>query len=605
MPSFTSCLSTAGHVLLSLGLARLVSPLLFALYNAMKALKQTLDFVYRGPGVAMDRLRLQYGSVCHIMIADRTTTVVSNGGFIKALFSSDILKADVQIVDLVSALSGVEIKRAALADILNHHIHPIAGRFLRKKEFLNEVSPALALSLSTFIKARASVSELHDLSQLVDTALISSISEVIFGPSFPTDIIADLQLLDKTFYPRLCRLPFAGSAFPSARSRLLERLSAYLTRVEGQKLDIWPGYSLVQDYLNVCQLVGISGKNRAALFLSLVWGFTAASTGVTSWMLVFLLNNPQALAKVREEVNSALEVYEGDILRLSGDPNAFDILSFPTIDSAIHETLRLTSVATPSRQAASDIHLSDGHSSVLIKSGDFVMANIRAHHFDPSVYPDPHAFIVDRFSIRNRRRDVPIAFGGGIHACKGRLFAIMHMKIFVVLLTSLAEIELDEKETSNIPKVNQWAVNILRLDQNVSIKLKSRLYIDLRVKHLSRKTRRGGRRVIVHRDCRTSRDDVDDISNNNSTHKGKHIPRSNGRFRLLGETKGVEGEEPVPPPGAPGCERVPPTDCGAAMLRAKDCIERMSPQGKTLQATPRIAVQALVFGAHNVNEMQQ
>lgn len=409
------------------------------------------------------------------MIGGRSMTVVSGEEFIKASFSMRTLDNAPPTVDIVSALSGVDLDSKFLGDILKHRIHPIVGRFLRSDEFLQSVSPQLSGSLASFVIRQSSSQDSQPLTEVVGEALISSVSEVIFGSSFPSDTIIDLRLMDKHFYAHLCRFPLTGPHFHDARSRLMPRLKDYLSLVQCQQAPVWPGYPLVKEFLDVAHSIGLSEEDRAALFLTLVWGFTASPINATSWMLVYFLNDARAFAALRSEVDTVLEKYHGSVSEMTSDPQAFGAHSFPIIESSIKESLRLTSNATPFRQATCDLDLAHEKTSVKIKEGDFIMSNIRAPHFNPSVYRDPHTFVFDRFLGCGAGDQHFFAFGGGKHACKGRMFAFSHIKTFVALLVYLADVKvLNNQGVPIIPCANERSVNIVQMGRDVVVQLMPR-----------------------------------------------------------------------------------------------------------------------------------
>ncbi|EIW79990.1 cytochrome P450 [Coniophora puteana RWD-64-598 SS2] len=304
---------------------------------------------------------------------------------------------------------------------------------------------------------------------MADRAIISSVANVIFGPSFPPNTSVDLRILDKHLY---------------------SRVMTYLSLVDKSSTGVWPGRPLVKDFIDAVRSYDLSDEDRAAIFISSFWGFAAASANVTSWLIVFLLYHPTALAKVRNEVDSTMrERYHDDAFKLIEDPEAFGPSSFPIIESAVNETLRLTSNATPFRQATCDLNLVHGNTSVPIKDGDFLMANLRAQHFDPVVYPRPQDFIVDRFLASSQAEHTGVkpgtqpffGFGAGKHACKGRLFAIRHIKAFVALLVYLVNIELDGGEQGlKIPSLNERSLNVAQMSRDIKIRTKRRHREDTR-----------------------------------------------------------------------------------------------------------------------------
>jgi cytochrome P450 len=91
------------------------------------------------------------------------------------------------------------------------------------------------------------------------------------------------------------------------------------------------------------------------------------------------------------------------------------------------------------RRALEDVEIS----GVPIPAGSDMLLCWAAANRDPSVYPDPGEFRLDRNNGRNRH----LAFGWGIHACPGQAAAQMEMRVAVAeLLRRLPDIEIVEPE---------------------------------------------------------------------------------------------------------------------------------------------------------------
>ncbi|KAF8070155.1 cytochrome P450 [Lyophyllum atratum] len=141
------------------------------------------------------------------------------------------------------------------------------------------------------------------------------------------------------------------------------------------------------------------------------------------------------LDSIREEILAALES-EGGWTKVA-------LLKFKKIDSALREVGRfygLMHFALP-RISLLGHNLHDGTS---VPPGHRVAIDMKAIHFNPKVYPDPNRCDLFRFS--KLRRDeggasskygfaTPdsnyLPFGAGRHACAGRFFATMELKIML------------------------------------------------------------------------------------------------------------------------------------------------------------------------------
>lgn len=94
--------------------------------------------------------------------------------------------------------------------------------------------------------------------------------------------------------------------------------------------------------------------------------------------------------------------------------------ALPVLKSVLAETQRLHSPNLLSmRETVCPVTLG-GHR---IEAGTRVAYSPSAGHFDPKVFPQPHAFRPGRFLAGQAHRSRLWAFGGGAHACLGRPLA--------------------------------------------------------------------------------------------------------------------------------------------------------------------------------------
>ncbi|OHV70265.1 hypothetical protein LCM4577_06960 [Mesorhizobium sp. LCM 4577] len=88
----------------------------------------------------------------------------------------------------------------------------------------------------------------------------------------------------------------------------------------------------------------------------------------------------------------------------------------------------------------------------MLRANDQINGTHRAHHYDPSVFPDP-----ERFDI-NRIHAGLTTFGKGIHICPGRHLGVMLIRVLLdVFLEKDIEVELSGDRVTWIPRhmVNQ------------------------------------------------------------------------------------------------------------------------------------------------------
>jgi cytochrome P450 len=154
---------------------------------------------------------------------------------------------------------------------------------------------------------------------------------------------------------------------------------------------------------------------RDELLTLLVAGHETTATAL-AWALERLTHHPQALTRLREEVDAGDDAY---------------------LDAVIHETLRLRPVLPlVVRKLREPLEIGGYH----LPAGYTVAPSIYLTHRRPDVYPEPHAFRPERFLGEAPGTYTWLPFGGGVRRCLGASFAMFEMK--VVLRTMVEQLEL-------------------------------------------------------------------------------------------------------------------------------------------------------------------
>ncbi|RPD69160.1 CyP450 monooxygenase [Lentinus tigrinus ALCF2SS1-7] len=164
---------------------------------------------------------------------------------------------------------------------------------------------------------------------------------------------------------------------------------------------------------------------------AVVYGAGADTTlSTVQTFFLAMASNPDVQKKAQEELDAVIGP-----ARL---PEFSDQDSLPYINALIKELLRWRSVvplAIPHRSVEED-----EYRGYWIPKGSIVIANVWAYSRDPSVYPDPEAFMPERFLRDGKpnpdvRDSATIAFGYGRRICPGRHFA--EASLFMIVTTAL------------------------------------------------------------------------------------------------------------------------------------------------------------------------
>ena len=164
---------------------------------------------------------------------------------------------------------------------------------------------------------------------------------------------------------------------------------------------------------------------------------TAAST--CSYMLYALLKQPDLLAQVRAEANSAFS---------QGTPTVKDLQALDVMGRVLLETLRMYPV-TPAvlRTAANSFEFG----GFRVPAGTQILVGTSVGHRLPECFPDPERFDIERYRRvppEHRQPGAYAPFGLGRHRCLGSGFA--EVQIILTLATIVHELDL-EFERPDLP----------------------------------------------------------------------------------------------------------------------------------------------------------
>ena len=150
------------------------------------------------------------------------------------------------------------------------------------------------------------------------------------------------------------------------------------------------------------------------------------STSTLTFMMHELARHPDVVAKLCEEQDRVLGGATPDIDRLERE--------MPYLDMVLDEVLRLYPPAwIGPRRAVRDFEFG-GHR---VSRGAYVNYCSWASHRIPEVFPEPEAFIPERFT-RERKAALPrgayVPFGGGRRICIGKRFGQIEVKLVATML---------------------------------------------------------------------------------------------------------------------------------------------------------------------------
>jgi cytochrome P450 len=165
----------------------------------------------------------------------------------------------------------------------------------------------------------------------------------------------------------------------------------------------------------------------------LIAGHDTTAAGLT-WLFYFLARQPQAAARLHQELDAVLGGRE---------PTASDLPHLSYTERVVKETLRLypPAIAVFMRQALADVEFA----GYALARNSLVQLFPYICQHDSRWFPEPETFDPDRFLPERQRTLPPFAyfpFGGGPRTCIGNTFAMMEMTLVAATLLQHLQVEL-------------------------------------------------------------------------------------------------------------------------------------------------------------------
>jgi cytochrome P450 len=171
---------------------------------------------------------------------------------------------------------------------------------------------------------------------------------------------------------------------------------------------------------------GFADKEVRDQVMTLMFAGHDTSTSTLTFMMHELARHPDVVERLCAEQDEVLAGEPPDIDRLERE--------MPYLEMVMDEVLRLYPPAwIGPRRAVRDFEFG-GHE---VKRGTYVNYCSWASHRIPEVFPDPEAFVPERFT-RERKAALPrgayVPFGGGSRICIGKRFGQTEVKLVATML---------------------------------------------------------------------------------------------------------------------------------------------------------------------------
>ena len=181
----------------------------------------------------------------------------------------------------------------------------------------------------------------------------------------------------------------------------------------------------------------LSDQQLRGELINLLIGGVGTTSTMCSWAFAWILSEPEAYARVTEELRTSL----GRDEPLTEE--RFKRLEY--LDAAVTEALRISPFFFNSslRLLKGELRIGD-----YLLPADTLVANCSyLLHMNPEIYPDPERYRPERFQESKSSPFRWAPFGGGARRCVGHAFATQEIKIILALVLRAVDLELLESAT--------------------------------------------------------------------------------------------------------------------------------------------------------------
>lgn len=199
--------------------------------------------------------------------------------------------------------------------------------------------------------------------------------------------------------------------------------------------------------------LGLSDGSLDRANLGLLWASSGNSAPAVFWLVLRLLEDPEAWKACLAQVNQIVAKRDNSYMQAGFTLSELDEMTL--LESAFQESLRMYQANATARKVVQGFELETASGqSYWIPAGTKLMAIWNVLNMDPHVHQQPEEFRYNRFVDKEQtytfadgqvlKHDPIIPFGGGSHLCPGRKFISYEARLFCAMLMTSLEFRLVE-----------------------------------------------------------------------------------------------------------------------------------------------------------------
>jgi cytochrome P450 len=381
----------------------------------------TLLGYLRDPYGSTERGFLQHGDPCTVRPLGGNVVMTARPELIKLILGLDPATLDPFGVQLLSPILGAESlmmlggeRHRAARKLLTPPFH--GARMRAYARIMNDIAER---DIATWPQGRPfwiqPRMQAISLRVILHAVLGLAGDEALTVEKLVLSVIASLS--PSVMFIKALQHNFGGLGPWAKLQRTTGALEAHLNqRLDERRRDSQPREDILSMILEARYDDGSAMTNRQVFetMMTLIIAGHETTALSLAWALWLIHRHPAVLERLTAELATVD----------AGDPEA--VTKLPYLEAVCHETMRIKPIASSILRLLKEPL---DFAGCMLPPGTALGASIIGLHRDQQLYPEPHAFLPERFLERSFAPWEFIPFGGGNRRCIGAAFALFEMKI--------------------------------------------------------------------------------------------------------------------------------------------------------------------------------